>query len=283
MKRVVSLFFAVVICSVHVSAQAVSKLWSSEPDLKVPESVLFDAKNLRLYASNIEGTGAWDKDGKGSIALLTLSGKILNPSWINGLHAPKGMALYKDFLLVADIDSVVIIDHARAQILKKIYIEGSSGLNDITIDKQGNMYISDSKNKKIFFVDALKMESKTYLSEGLEFPNGLLYADKMLYMLDNGKFYKIDKDKKKTLIAEGLEGGTDGIEQVDENTFLVSCWSGAVWLVKSNGEKKILVDTRDEKVNAADIGYDPKNKVFYVPTFWKNSVVAYQLKWGLIK
>lgn len=283
MKKILSLGLAAILFSTGIIAQTVSELWTSQPDLKVPESVLFDAKNQRLYVSNIEGSGPWDKDGKGSIALLTLSGKILNPSWVSGLNAPKGMALYKDFLLVADIDSLVIIDYTRAQILKKIYVEGAGGLNDLTVDKQGNMYVSDSKNKKIFFVDAMKMEAKTYLSEGMEFPNGLLYVDKMLYMLDNGKFYKIDKDKKKTLIAEGLDGGTDGVEQIDENTFLISCWSGVVWLVKSNGEKRILVDTRDEKVNAADIGYDPKNKVFYVPTFWKNNVVAYQLKWGLIK
>ena len=278
MKKSISLLIVVTLLSIQISAQTAVKIWSTEPDLKVPESVLFDAKNQRLYVSNIEGTGPWDKDGKGSIALLTLSGKILNPSWIDGLHAPKGMALYKDFLLVADIDSVVIIDHTKGQILRKIYIDGANGLNDISIDRQGNMFISDSKNKKIFYLDAVKMESKIYLSEGIELPNGVLYADKMLYILDNGKFYKIDKAKNKILIAEGLDGGTDGIEQVDENTFLISCWSGTVWLVKLNGEKKILVDTRDEKVNAADMGYDPKNRIFYIPTFWKNNVVAYQLK-----
>jgi hypothetical protein len=30
-------------------------------------------------------------------------------------------------------------------------------------------------------------------------------------------------------------------------------------------------------MNAADIGYDKVKKIVYVPTFWKNSVVAYQL------
>ena len=86
------------------------------------------------------------------------------------------------------------------------------------------------------------------------------------------------KNKSKILIADGMEGGTDGIEQVDENTFLVSCWSGSIWLVKLTGEKTLLLDTQKEKINSADIGYDKKNKIVYVPTFWKNNVVAYQLK-----
>jgi hypothetical protein len=40
----------------------------------------------------------------------------------------------------------------------------------------------------------------------------------------------------------------------------------------------MLLDTREQKVNSADIGYDAKNKIVYVPTFFRNSVVAYQLK-----
>jgi DNA-binding beta-propeller fold protein YncE len=259
-------------------SQALTPLWSSDTTLKVPESVLLDVKNQRLYVSNIDGTGPWDKDGKGSISLLTLSGKILNPSWVKGLNAPKGMALYKDFLLVADIDSVVIIDYIKAQILKKVYVEGATGLNDITTDKSGNMYVSDSRNKKIFYIDASKLEVANYLIEGLESPNGVLYVDKTLFIVDAGKFYKVDKDKNKTLISEGFDGGSDGIEQVDEHTFLISCWVGTIWLAKLNGEKKMILDTRIDKINAADIGYDSKNKIVYVPTFWKNNVMAYQLK-----
>jgi sugar lactone lactonase YvrE len=259
-------------------SQTLTSLWSSDTTLKVPESVLLDVKNQRLYVSNIEGTGPWDKDGKGSISLLTLSGKILNHSWVKGLNAPKGMAMFKDFLLVADVDSVVIIDYAKAQILKKVYVEGATGLNDITTDKNGNMYISDSRNKKIFYIDAAKLNVKNYLIEGLESPNGVLYVDKTLYIVDAGKFYKIDKDKNKILISEGFDGGSDGIEQVDDNTFLISCWVGTIWLAKLNGEKKLMLDTRSDKINAADIGYDSKNKIVYVPTFWENNVTAYQLK-----
>jgi hypothetical protein len=38
-----------------------------------------------------------------------------------------------------------------------------------------------------------------------------------------------------------------------------------------------LLDTREKKVNSADIGYDPVNQIVYVPTFFKNNVVAYKL------
>ncbi|MEY3186844.1 MAG: hypothetical protein RL675_668, partial [Bacteroidota bacterium] len=97
-------------CSVSVTkAQSLNLLWSTDSSMRVPESVFHEEKTGKIYVSNIEGKGAWDKDGRGSISIITASGKILSPYWVTGLHAPKGMAMFQDFLIVADVDSVVII------------------------------------------------------------------------------------------------------------------------------------------------------------------------------
>ncbi len=262
--------------SVASNAQSLVPLWSTDSTLRVPESVYHDAKTERIYVSNIEGKGAWEKDGKGSISIITSSGKIISPYWVTGLHAPKGMGMFQDFLIVADIDSVVIIEPVRAQVVKKIFIEGAQALNDVSVDKRGNIYVSDSKTKKIHLIDGVNLKVSLYL-EGLKGPNGVLFVDRTLYYVDAGGFYKVGKDKQKILIADGLEGGTDGIEQIDEENFLISCWSGTIYHVNLKGEKKLLLDTRSGQVNAADIGYDKKKKIVYVPTFYKNSVMAYQL------
>lgn len=275
MRKFVLFVFSCMICSMAFTQQ-LQKLWATDSILKVPESVYFDQKYQRLFVSNIDGKSAWDKDSKGSISLVTLSGKVLNPNWITGLHAPKGMTMFQDFLIVADVDSVVIIDIIRGSIVKKIYIEGAQGLNDITSDKRGNMYVVDSKTKKIHYIDATKLEVKLHLTD-LSAPNGILYSDKTLYYLDAGALYKLGKDKERIKIAEGMEGNTDGLVRVDETTFIVSCWAGAVWYVKTNGEKKLMLDTRGAGINAADLGYDEEKRVLYVPAFWKNYITAYQL------
>ena len=273
-----NLFIALcLICVVNVTkAQNLNLLWSTDSTLRIPESVYHDEKTGKIYVSNIEGKGAWDKDGRGSISIITASGKILSPYWVTGLHAPKGMGMFQDFLLVADVDSVVIIEPTRAQIVKKIHIEGAQALNDLTVDKRGNIYVSDSKTKKIHMIDGLKLDVSLYV-DGLKGPNGVLFVDRTLYYVDAGGFYKVAKDKQKILIVDGLEGGTDGIEQIDEENFLVSCWSGTIYHVNLKGEKKLLIDTRSGQINAADIGYDKKKKIVYVPTFYKNTVMAYQL------
>jgi sugar lactone lactonase YvrE len=265
------------ICAVNITkAQSLNLFWSTDSTLRTPESVYHDEKTGKIYVSNIEGKGAWDKDGRGSISIITASGKILSPYWVTGLHAPKGMGMFQDFLIVADVDSVVIIEPTRAQIVKKIYIEGAQALNDLTVDKRGNIYVSDSKTKKIHMIDGLKLDVSLYV-DGLKGPNGVLFVDRTLYYVDAGGFYKVTKDKQKILIVDGLEGGTDGIEQIDEENFLVSCWSGTIYHVNLKGEKKLLLDTRSGQINAADIGYDKKKKIVYVPTFYKNTVMAYQL------
>jgi sugar lactone lactonase YvrE len=276
MKKEICFLWLLLAINFVSMGQTLEKIWETDSVLKVPESVILDAKNQRLYVSNIDGKNAWEKDGKGSVALLTLSGRVFNPVWVTGLHAPKGMSMFQDFLIVADVDSVVIIDVTRGQVIKKIFVEGAKALNDLVCDKRGNMYVTDSKENKVFYIDAVKLTPELYL-EGLSGVNGVTLFEKTLYIVDAGTLYRIGKDKEKIKIADGMEGRTDGVEVIDENTFIVSCWEGAIWWVKSNGEKKLLWDAKKEGYNTADIGIDKKTQTLYVPTFWRNTVRAY--KW----
>lgn len=251
------------------------KKWETDSVLKVPESVLLDTKNNILYVSNIDGKEPWGKDGKGSIGKVGTDGKIITIDWVTGLNAPKGMGLYNNKLFVADIDRIVVIDINKAAVIQTIPVDSAQGLNDITIDKKGIVYVSDSKTKK---VHRIENGAATLWIENLHVPNGVLSYKDELYVLDDGGMYKVQKDKSLVKIADGMEGGTDGIENVTGKEFIVSCWAGSVWYVKADGSKEHLLDTRNQNINSADIGYDAKNRIVYVPTFWKNSVVAYQLK-----
>ncbi len=249
------------------------KKWESDSVLKVPESVLFDGKNNVLYVSNIDGAPD-GKDGQGSIGKLGLDGQIIMVDWVAGLNAPKGMALVENTLWVADIDQMVAIDITEGKIIKTVPIEEAGFLNDVAADGKGVVYVSDSKTKKVHKIENDKV---SLVLENLQGPNGLLVHNNDLYVLDNGTMNKVKKNALVQL-ASGLEGHTDGIEHVKGNEFIVSGWEGVIYYVDAKGKKEKLLDTRAEKINAADIGYDAKNKIVYVPTFFKNSVVAYQLQ-----
>ena len=231
--------------------------WESDSTLKVPESVLFDKENQILYVSNIDGKNPWEADGKGSIGKVGLDGKVIAAEWVSGLQGPKGMGKFNGKLYVADLGNIVVIDIAGGKIEKSIPVEGATGLNDISIDPNGVIYVTEMLSKKLYKVENDKVE---LVLENLKKPNGVLAHGNELYLLDDGGFYKVNTDKTLTLIADGMEGGTDGIENIEGNDFIISCWEGALWHVNTDGTKNLLMDTRAEKRSTADIGFDPATK-----------------------
>lgn len=273
-------FLVTLLSFIFIAAQAqhqLVKLWETDSILKVPESVLYDGKNKVLYVSNIDGKEPWGKDGKGSVGKVGLDGKIITVDWVSGLNAPKGMGLFKNKLYVADLTELVVIDVLKGEIIERIAIEGAVGLNDVSIGAKGVIYVTDSRARRVYEIKD-KKPAVLLDSSKLKGPNGVLKHKGNLYVLDAGSMYRMGKGKILTKIAEGMEGGTDGIEHVTGDDFIVSTWSGVVYYVNADGSKQVMLDGRQQKINSADIGYDAAKRIVYVPTFWKNSVVAYQLK-----
>lgn len=276
MKKVIGALALVIVFFVSASAQkaTVQKLWATDTILKVPESVLVDDKENCIWVSNIDGASN-GKDGKGSISKLSKTGTPINLEWITGLNAPKGMAKFKQELYVADLTELLVIDIKKATIIKRVPIEGSVFLNDVTVNSKGAVFVSDSRTGK---VHRYENNTTTIEVENLQGPNGLLSIEDQLLILDRGSLLSVTPGGAISKIMDGMDPSTDGIERVAPNQYIVSCWNGIVYYVVAGAQKITLFDTRSEKINSADIGYDAKKKIIYVPTFLKNNVVAYQLQ-----
>jgi sugar lactone lactonase YvrE len=276
-KTLVTLGALALAAAAHAEAHKVTKVWETEATLKTPESVRFDAKRKVLYVSNIDGE-PWAADGKGSIAKVGLDGKVLAAEWVTGLDCPKGLALSDDgkWLYAADMGGIVVIDVEAGKIKNKIAIPEGQQLNDLVNDK-GTLYVSDSKGKKVYEVK--KDKASVYLDEKvLKGPNGLFVHDGALYVLDNDSLNRVGKDKTLKVLASGMPGGADGLENVKGDDFTVSVWSGAVWYVPASGDKVLMFDGKAEKTSTADTGWDPATNTLYVPTFFKNTVIAFKVE-----
>lgn len=263
------------LCSLHLAyaQRQLVQIWESTEQLPVPESVLFMPERGELLVSLIDGQGNV-KDNKGGVAILNLDGSLKNPTWIDGLNAPKGMAIHGDELYVADIDEVVVVHLPQGKITHKIPVEGATFLNDVTVDNKGIVYVSDTRQHKIFKLEdkkpSLWLENATNVN-GLKIINGALYA------LVDTELWKINGDKSVEVIAKGFEERGDGLEPVGNGDFLVTCWPGLIYYVKADGSLEQLLDVRG-KMNTADLGYNEKEKILYIPTFNSNSVIAYRLQ-----
>ena len=245
MKGIWSIMFVLVLNAGHAQHN-LEKIWESDTTLAIPESVLFD-KNI-LYVSLVD-CRAWNADGKGAIAKVDQNGHILNATWVTGLNAPKGMAIWDNKLYVADITEVAVINVATGTIESKIAVAGATGLNDITIDKKGNIYVSDSRLGNVHKITKGKVEG--YIS-GLKSVNGLRMVGSDLFILTANDVFKTGPDKKLiTLATTEIEG--DGIEPVGNGAFVISCWDGLVCYMTKDGKLETLLDTRSEKKNTADI------------------------------
>jgi len=254
------------------SAQhTLTKLWATDSVLNTPESVL--PANGVLYVSLIDG-GPWDKDGKGGVAQVSPDGKVINANWVTGLSAPKGLGIHGNWLYAADVDEVAVINIKNGRIDHKIPVAGAKGLNDITVDDKGVVYVTDSMTGMVHRIENGKATS---YQEGFKGINGAKAIGSKLYVLTDDGMYLTGADKKSTKITV-LEHGGDGIEPVGNGDFLVTAWEGYLYYVQANGTKDVLLDTHTTNNKTADIGYDAKARIIYVPTFMGKSVVAYQLK-----
>lgn len=251
--------------------------WSTDTTLKTCESVLYDKSKNVLYVANIDGDPT-KKDNNGFIAKVSPDGKIENLKWVTGLSAPKGMGLSNGKLYVTDITAVAEIDTAKGKVVKRHEVPGAKFLNDIAVGDDGTVYFTDSETNKIHTLKNGKVE--TFLADSLKGPNGLYVLNGKLYLASMGSndFRAIDlATKKDTVLASGIGAG-DGVEYTGKDeTFVVSNWMGQVFLVK-DGKAELLLDTQNQKLNSADIGFIPEKNLVLVPTFFGNKVDAYLLK-----
>lgn len=257
----------------QAQSKTLEKIWEVKENLPIPESVLYRGDTKELYVSLIDGAGNV-KDGKGGVAILNLDGSFKNANWITGLNAPKGLAIYKNTLYIADLTAVVSVDIPSGKITNKLEIDGAVFLNDLTVDDKGTLYVSDTRTNKIHQVK--NNEHQLYLADATS-ANGLKWIKNELYVLAGTELWKVNAKKEITVVAKGFEKVGDGLEPLGNGDFIVTCWAGIIYYVKADGTIEKLQDVQGI-MNTADLGYNPQEKIIYIPTFNQNSVIAYQLK-----
>jgi len=279
------LFSVMVLCLINLSGIAqdaktfrsdkLVKKWETTTELLVPESVCFDPAGNVLYVANINGKPT-DKDGNGFISKLSTDGKILELKWVTGLNAPKGMGIYKGKLFVTDINRVAEIDIKSVKILRYYDFPEARFLNDIAVDQNGTVYISDMMGTSIYRIYDGKSE-KWLDDKFITAPNGL-FIDENQLMIGCNKIIRAGITDKKITTWLTNTGAIDGLKGTGDGRYLFSDWTGNVYLIGTDEKIEKILDTSSAGINAADIEFIPSMKLLLVPTFNDNRVMAYEFK-----
>ncbi len=253
--------------------------WATEPVFSIPESVCWDFDREILYVSNIAGRPG-EKNGEGFISRVSIEGEVKKLKWVTGLNAPKGMAVFGGRIFVSDIDELAVIDIRADKVIGRYPAEGAVFLNDVAVDGEGNVYISDSSrdNSAIYRFSEGKLE--VWLRhKSIQSPNGLFVDGGRLIVGNSGDatLKAVDLSNRTVSTVVNVGSPLDGVQVDSKGNYIVTDWKGRTALVEPDGGIYILLDTREEGVNAADIEFVDEYDMVVIPTFSDNRVVAAKL------
>jgi len=254
------------------------KLWEFEKIFKTSESVLYDPKREVLYVTNFDQFNMGNPRAQQFISKVTLNGEIEEFKWVDSLNNPLGMTIYDDRLFVAERKAVAEIDLDMGKVIKRYSISSSIFLNDIAIDKSGNIYITDSRKNVIWRYANGKAEEWLRGKE-VEDPNVIYFHNNKILFGNSAdrRLKAVDPQTKQVkTVAKFEKGFIDGLRIDNEGNYLVSLWHGILYRVTPEGKVTEILDTSTPGTYSADFEYTKEKKLLIIPTFFGNTIAAYK-------
>ncbi len=266
-------------------AGACRAAWETPASFLTPESVLHDAARGVLYVSSFDNRYERSAEPTGYISRLGLDGTVLDARWIAGLRAPCGLAIHGDRLFVAVREGVAEIDIPRGAVAALHPIPDAVFLNDVAVDAQGRVYVSDTRPSLAPPAVSVWRIAGGEVTPWLIAPevgraNGLLVLGHELLVgsTQGCRLQAVDLESRAVRTLSGLGAGVvDGIRSDGRGGVLVSLWEGQLFQLDAAGRLVELMDLLPQGRNTADFEYLPERRLLLVPTFVANTVAAYEL------
>ena len=216
--------------------KSIEKKWTLKDSLSMPEAVVYDPGTNALYVAN------YYNEGNEYITKVSLSGKVIKRDWISGLRLCTGMAIDNNKLYAVNRNALIVIDLIKEKVIEKIPLKGMLAPNDITIDNEGTIYISDLPANAVFKLNNGVPEKWV---DNLDGPNGLLYENGNILIGQNKRIDIVNiKDKSSKTMAKFESGSNiDGLQSDGNGNYLVSDYNGKLYRVFPDGKKIVLMNT----------------------------------------
>lgn len=283
MKRLIASTVLAIVAAMSVARAG--ELWRAS-GFEQPESALVDAARNRIVVSNIAGNPG-DADGNGYLSLLSMDGKVISRHWVDGMDAPKGMAIAGGRLYAADITKVRVVDLASGKLVSTIEVPGAVFLNDMTADDAGKVYVSDMLADTIYRIDGDRPELFVRDAQ-LASPNGVFADGGRLIVASWGKginkadfstaerggLLSVDLATRKITPLPGAQkfADLDGVIAIGDTIYATAYMTGTLYSYHDGGAPQVVATF---KPGSADIGTDGKR--IFVPLMGEGEIVALSL------
>ena len=152
----------------------------------------------------------------------------------------------------------------------------------VAIDKEGNVYVSDTFNSEIYKLDPEGNFSLWLADEALDNPNGLLIQEETMYVAswgsapEGGRLSKLNMNTKKVDSISSIIGNLDGVRPFDNNQLIISDWkSGNIHLIDDNGKTKNILTVGQ---SVGDIAYVKDKNLLLLPMNKQSRLLFYKLE-----
>jgi glucose/arabinose dehydrogenase len=225
---------------------------------KVPQPLVIGLKSPQSVAIGPDGRayvatmGESSKDGEG--AVMVVEGGKAKP-FATGLNRPSSMAVWNEWLFVADTTRVWRIDkQGKTSVFAdaNVFPTPPKFLNEVTIDEEGTLYVLDQRDSKSagWAIYRIPQKGKPRLvtdserSKARLRPSGIV-MDGMSFLLSvdatTGELLRIKiADGSATKVADALGAGGRLAWDKHGRLFITDSAAGEVFVIPRPGDKPIL-------------------------------------------
>ena len=245
-----------------------------------PESA-FTTRDGRIFISEIGKVGV---TGDGRILEVFSDGK--KKVIASGLNDPKRLLVQRNTIYVTDIDEVkkVTFDgNVKSWLGPKDFPREITFLNDLTIDRNTIIYVSDSGELKqgeriggaVYSVspnEKVSLVVDSVNDPNIQAPNGLLAFQRGYLMVADFTTGVLSRIRLQNLSVKKMAtgfGGGDGLAFADTKLYISDWKGGKIWsldLTTPTQEPKLV---KDGFINPADINVTSDGKFIVVPEMMK--------------
>jgi sugar lactone lactonase YvrE len=256
--------------------------WSAIPeqliinsDALYPEGVAYNSRTGEFYVSSLRkgAIGTLNSSGVYTqvfehpdlISSIGLSADITRDRLIACVSDP-GVGIKTNEKTKGNLARLMVFNVNSKKLIKKIELgqlkKGGHFCNDMTVDDQGNIYVTDSFSPVIYKVDkaykaSIFAESESFKGEGFNL-NGIVYHPKgylLVAKYNDGSLWKVSVKNPKDITQIRLKepySGLDGLVLISENEVVG---------IQNNGADKVhKFTTSDDWKTASTVTVTPQLK-----------------------